>query len=81
MAKALAILIEPTGEEHFLAYGPTTKDRAQATRFINSSVAVKAACAIIYGDRDAFWESERQHAANTRREHKGWSYRVEEIEE
>jgi hypothetical protein len=79
--RALAILIEPSGEEHFIAYGPTTKDRAQATRFLNPSVAVKAACNIIYGDRDAFWNSERQHAENTRREHRGWSYRVEEVKD
>ena len=81
MARAIAILIDPEGKESFLAYGPTTDKQEDATRYLNASVAVKAACAIIYGDRDAFWPSERQHAANTRREHRGWSYRVEEVED
>jgi hypothetical protein len=80
MPKALAILIDPTGGEHFVAYGPLTPDRVGATRFINAAVAAKVACGLIYGLRDAFWRSERQHAENTRREHRGWTYRVEEVE-
>jgi hypothetical protein len=79
--KALVILIEPSGDEWFVAWGPNTKDRAEAMRFLNASVGVKVACERIFGSRDAFWESERQHAANTRIEHKGWSYRIEEVDE
>ena len=81
VSRAIAILIDTKGNEHFVAYGPHTQDRAGATRFINGSVAIKAACRIIYGDRDAFWESERRAAENTRREHKGWTYRIEEVDD
>jgi len=79
MSRAIAILIDPQGEEWFMAYGPKTKLRDKASRYISAEVAMKAARAIIFGHPDAFWNSERQHAENTRREHKGWSYRIEEV--
>ncbi len=81
MPRAIAILIDPKGAESFVAYGPETDDRAQATRFLNAAVAVKAACSRIYGDPDAFWNSERESARLTREAHRGWSYRVEEVED
>ena len=79
MSRFLAILIDPKGEEWFLAYGPKTKLRDKATRFATAHVANKAASAIVWGNPDAFWNSERQHAENTRREHKGWTWRIEEV--
>jgi hypothetical protein len=79
MVRAIAILIEPCGAEHFITHGPDSDKREEALRFLNAFVATKAACSRIYGYRDAFWNSERTHAENTRREHRGWSYRVEEV--
>lgn len=79
--RALAILINPEGEEFFLSYGPATKIRDKATRYLNPSVAISAARSAIFGDPNAFWESERQHAANVCRERKGWTFRVEEVPE
>ncbi len=79
MSKAIAILIDPQGNEWFSAYGPKTKLRDKASRYTNATVAARVACDTIYGPRDAFWNSERQHAETTRREHQGWSYRVEEV--
>lgn len=81
MSKAIAILIDPQGTEWFMAYGPKTNLRDKATRYTNAHVAVKAACAVIFGHPDTFWNSEREHAENTRLQHKGWSYRIEEVPE
>ncbi len=79
MSRYLVIYIDPTGEEWFDAYGPKTKLRDKATRFATAHVARKAATNTIFGNPDAFWNSERQHAENTRREHRGWTFRVEEV--
>jgi hypothetical protein len=79
--KALAILIDPRGDESFIAYGSNTKDKDSATRFLNGTVAIRAARSRIFGDPDAFWNSEREHARRTRKEYRGWSYRIEEIGE
>lgn len=78
--KALAILIDPKGEEYFLACGPHTKNRAEATEFASAEIALKAARAAIFGDPLAFWNSERESARRTREEHRGWSFRIEEIQ-
>ena len=79
--KALAILIDPQGGEHFVAYGPHTQNREEATRFISGEIAIKAARRSIFGDPHAFWGSERESARRTREAHKGWSYRIEELSE
>jgi hypothetical protein len=79
MTKALAILISPTGEEFFHAYGPMTKRRDKATRFINGSVAIKGALSYLGRGNNAFWESERRSENAARERYKGWSYRVEEV--
>ena len=77
--RALAILIDPNSEEWFVAHGPDTKDRSEALAFLNESVAIKAACSRIFGERNPFWPSEWESAKRTREEHKGWSYRVEKV--
>lgn len=79
MMRAIAILISPTGEEFFDAYGPMTKDREQATRFINADVAARAANRRYGRTREAFWNSERISEQNARDEYQRWTYRVEEV--
>jgi len=54
-----------------------TPDRDKATRFASAHVATRAANAAIYGDPAAFWNSERESAARTRRERRGWTADVE----
>lgn len=80
MSRYLVIYTDSQGAEWFHAYGPKTKIRDKATRFATAHVAHKAGNATIWGNPDAFWDSERQHAANTRKEHVGWSFRVEEVD-
>jgi hypothetical protein len=77
--KAIGILIAPDGEEFYDAYGPMTKRRDKATRFINGTVAVKAMLNRFGRTGIAFWESERRSEAKAREEYRRWSYRVEEI--
>lgn len=64
----------PTGEEFFSCYEAPgmTKDPAKATAFRNLAVATRVASAEIYGDPDAFWNSERESAKRTRERMKGW---------
>ena len=73
----LCILIEPNGDEWFSAYGPHTKARSEATEYTNEQAAHRAGRSSIYGNPDAFWDSERRSAALTAKEHRGWTYRVE----
>jgi hypothetical protein len=77
--KALGILISPDGEEFYDAYGPMTKRRDKATRFLNGSIAVKAVLSRYGRGNHAFWESERRSEANAREEYRHWTYRIEEV--
>lgn len=81
MTKAIAILIDPQGGEHFHAYGPMTGRRDKATRFANASVAVKAALNMMGRGEQGFWNSEREHFAKAAKEYSQWSYRVEQVGE
>lgn len=78
--KALAILISPTGEEFYDAYGPMTKRRDKATRYQNGSIAAKAANNRFGRGETGFWNSERAHFAKAKQEFRGWSYRIEEVD-
>lgn len=79
---AIAKLTDPKGAVRFLCYDAPghTADRNAATRFANDSVAWRAANAAIYGDPNAFWDSERRSAAATRDRMRGWSATVEACE-
>lgn len=77
--KPICVLITPTGEEYFDAYGPMTKDRNKATRFASSFAAINAAMARLGIWNTAFWESEREHERRAAKEYAGWKYRVEEV--
>jgi hypothetical protein len=77
--KAIGILIAPDGEEWFDAYGPMTKDREQATRFISAEVAARAANRRFGRHNDAFWDSERTAQRKAAEEYRRWTYRVEEV--
>lgn len=79
MRKALAILIDPQGEEWFSAYGPMTKDRDKATEYISAEIATKAALNTFGRSAQAFWNSERIAEDNARARYRGWTFRVQEI--
>lgn len=74
---AIAILISPTGEEFFDAYGPMTKDRGKATEFVSPEVARGAALNRFGRGGGAFWRSEREHDEKARQEYRDWTFRVE----
>ena len=74
-----AILISPTGEEFFSAYGPMTKDKAKASPYVSAEIAQKAALNT-FGNGEVFWNSEREAAAKARREYRGWTHRVAPVE-
>ena len=79
MARHLVILTDPAGVSAFLCYAAPglTQDRDAATAFASEHVARRAANAAIYGEPNAFWTSERESAAHTRRERKGWTATTE----
>lgn len=79
MTRAITILISPTGEEFFDSFGPITKERKEATRFVSAAVAARAANRRFGRIANAFWNSERQAEENARREFRDWSYRIEEV--
>lgn len=74
----ITILISPTGEEFFDAYGPMTKDRNAATLFFTNPQTMREPSR--YGNtHPGFWGSERASADRARREFKGWTYRHEHV--
>jgi hypothetical protein len=73
----IGILVSPTGEEWYDAYGPMTKDRSKATVFASADVAHKAAANRYGRGGIAFWECEREHEHRALKEYKGWTNRVE----
>lgn len=74
------ILVSPKGEEFFAAYGPPTKDRAEATRYVSRDIADGAAAANFGTDDRAFWNCEREAAQRARANYRGWTHRVEACE-
>ena len=74
----IAILINPKGEECFLAYGPTSKNRWDAVRFVSSMVANRAAMNHFGRGEQGFWDCEREAARNAERKYRGWTNRIEE---
>jgi hypothetical protein len=76
---ALVRLRAPDGAESFLCYDCPghTPDAARATRFATDAVAWRAARAAVYGNPDAFWDSERRNAELTRQRMAGYVASVE----
>jgi hypothetical protein len=75
-ARHITVLISPNGEEFYEAYGPMTKDRAQATLFFTNDKTTREPSR--FGNSgDAFWNSEREAAAKARKEYRGWTFRHE----
>lgn len=79
--KAIGILIDPSGEEWFDAYGPMTKDRSKATMFASAEVAGRAAEARFGRAGLAFWNSERKAEDLAYKRYRGWAHRSEEVPE
>ncbi len=78
MKKHITILISPTGEEFYEAYGPMTKDRSKATEFSTNPETTKAPWRFGRHGR-SFWECERTSELKAREEYKNWTYRIEPI--
>lgn len=77
--KFLVALVSPDKSERlWLCYGPNSPDGREASRFLSHDVAARAGHAAIYGNPNAFWNSERQSAENTRRRMRGWSFEIVE---
>ncbi len=75
-APHIAIHISPDGEEWYSAYGPLTKDRDKAMRYVSATVANLAVQNRI-GNGAAFWPSEIHSASLARKEYAGWTFRIE----
>jgi len=75
MNRHITILISPTGEEFYEAYGPMTKDRSEATLFHTNERTIGAPWR--FGNQEPFWASEIEAAAAARREYRGWTFRHE----
>jgi len=75
-ARHITILISPTGEEWYSAYGHMTKDREKATLyFTNEKTLREPQC---FGNTEpGFWNSEREAAAKARKKYRGWTFRHE----
>lgn len=81
MSKHICILISPTGEEFYDAYGPMTKIRDKATRFATDRIAAGAANRRYGRHDDAFWNGERESRDRARKEYGDWTFRTEEVDE
>lgn len=76
MNRHITILISPTGEEFYEAYGPMTKDRSKATLFHTNALTLREPSR--FGNTyPGFWASEIESAAAARREYRGWTFRHE----
>jgi len=77
--QTIGILISPSGEEWFDAYGPMTKDRKAATVFTSHVAAQRAAMNRFGRGGAAFWECEREQEHRDYKRYAGWTNRAEEI--
>jgi hypothetical protein len=77
--KAIAILISPTGERFYEAYGPMVTNKKNAMKFKNKTIALGAAMNRFGRGEQGFWESERKHFKAAYEEYKGWTIEVREI--
>jgi hypothetical protein len=76
MNRHITILISPTGEEFYDAYGPMTKDRDKATLFHTNALTLREPWR--FGNtQQPFWDGEIEAAAAARREYRGWTFRHE----
>jgi hypothetical protein len=78
--KVIGILISPTGEEWFDAYGPMSKDKSKASLFASAAVAHGAAMNRFGRLKRGFWDCETEHEAKAEKEYRGWTNRVEEMQ-
>lgn len=67
---------KPDGSKCFGAYGPHVNTISEASHFINERIALKSGNSTIYGNPNAFWNSERESSKNSAVRHKGWKFRV-----
>lgn len=81
MTRHLAILVSPSGDEFYEAYGPMTTLRDRATRYGSAAVAVGSANHRYGRHQDAFWNSERASRDAALKEYQGWTVRTEEVED
>lgn len=76
-----AVLTDPQGGVWYLCHGAPgiTQEPAAAIAFRTQQIASRAGHSAIYGEPNAFWESERKAAANTRARMKGWANSTEPV--
>ena len=74
--KALTILVSPSGESFFEAYGPMSKSPCLASVFVSPEIAAGAAERRFGRAGKAFWNSERTHEEWARKEYRDWTYEV-----
>jgi hypothetical protein len=79
MTKHLGILVSPSGDEFYEAYGTMTTLRDRATRYGSAAVAIGSANHRYGRHQDAFWNSERASRDAALREYHGWTVRTEEV--
>jgi hypothetical protein len=74
----ITILVSPTGEEFYDAYGPMTKERSEALEFFTNKQTTRPPSR--FGrNGDAFWESEKHAEKQAYDEYKNWTYRHVDI--
>jgi hypothetical protein len=75
--KHIKILISPSGEEWYDAYGPVTKDRAEAIEYYTNPATLAEPSR--FGSGQAYWPCEIEAAAIARNEYRGWTFRNEPL--
>jgi hypothetical protein len=78
MKRHITILVSPSGEEWFEAYGPMTKERDKATVFFTNERTTRPPSRL-GRNGDAFWECEKRAETAALKEYKDWTYRFEEV--
>ena len=79
MKKHITILVSPTGEEFFDAYGPMTKDRAEATEYHTNNLTLARPSRLGGGPHRPFWDCEIEAEKRKLKKYAGWTYRHEPI--
>ena len=79
--KAVVKYISPRGEIFWDAYGPMVKDQSKAEPFINEIVARNAALNRLGRGDEGFWNSERTHFQNAKKQYQGWKFEVIPVSE
>ena len=74
--KAITILVSPSGECFFEAYGPMSKTPCLASVFVSEEIAAGAAERRFGRAGKAFWTSERTAEDAARKQYRDWTYEV-----